>query len=145
MKTNLLQLALVMIFVFSGLMIFAQGGNLGNVPLGNPNDLIGWDGTAGTATDLIVENAFNTGTKNIFFKTHNGTTLLQRMMILANGKVGVNTFSVSTNSQFEVSNDINLTTSILNNGYRIADSIVVQKPGFGNLFLGAGVGMILTS
>lgn len=58
------------------------------------------------------------------------------MTILSNGKVAVNNSTVATNSQFEVNNDMNLTSSAQNHGYRINDVVLLQNPGVKNTFIG---------
>lgn len=45
----------------------------------------------------------------------------------------------------EVNNDINLTSSVQNHGYRINGAVVLQKPGTSNIFVGEGAGFLNTT
>jgi hypothetical protein len=94
---------------------------------------------------LVGLNASGNGKMLDNFDIDLFTSGLLRMTVFSGGKVRVNTTSLTSAALFEVSNDINLTSSIKNNGYRIQDSIVLQKPHVGNLFVGAGAGINLTS
>lgn len=115
---NIIFITIISIMMLAALNVNAQGGNGGNIPIGNANDILGWDNTGGTTTDLTIENKFSNKHIN-FLTTTSGT---KRMSILSTGEVGIGNFSGFTPAYLLDVNggDININTST--KGYRIYNS-----------------------
>jgi hypothetical protein len=147
MKTQMkiLLCALITILMFNQSQAQSDIVGIGTGHIRANGYYLGWNPT-GVAGSLVVRNDFAGWPINFF--TGGATPLFQRMTILGSGGpfagfVGINT--PTPGFRLEVDNDINLTNSVQNQGYRIGGIVVLQKPGLRNTFVGENSGISTTT